>query len=94
MSMKFARTGIAALMLAGGALAGGALPAQAVQVRPAPAAQIRPDINRGYYVIFYYSNAQDTTLVGAYYSPGDLCGTSWGNVTSYTVVRVAQCGPS
>jgi hypothetical protein len=86
MAMKFARTGIAALMLTSAAMAGCVLPAQA--------AQARPGIHSGVYEYTYFSNAQHTTVVGVYFSPGNLCGTSYGKETAYYTVTFEQCGPS
>jgi hypothetical protein len=79
---KLTRTGIAAIVLAGTAIAGSALPAQA-----------KPDINPNTeYVTLYYSTPQHTTLIG-YYEYGCAGIQEWGSQTGYRVFETYQCNP-
>jgi hypothetical protein len=75
MLRKLTQTGIAGMILAGVAVAGTALPAQA---------QAKPDLVPGYeYVILYYSNAQHTDNVGEV--TFGCTSSSWGSRTVYSV---------
>jgi len=76
MTRTIARTGIAVLALAGAASLGIALPAHAV----APGEQI---------VITYYSNAQETTIVGVY-EFGCVYYSS-GTMTAYHTTHAYAC---
>jgi hypothetical protein len=78
---KIIRAGIVAV-LAGSALAAAA---------PAHASQIRPGVVQGYeYVTTFYSNAQETTVVGTY--AHGSCGNYATGVTSlYHTINVYQC---
>jgi hypothetical protein len=81
MARKVIRAGIVAV-LAGSALAA-AVPAQA--------SQIRPGVVQGYeYITTFYSNAQETTVVGTY--AHGSCGNYDTGVTSlYHTIVVYQC---
>jgi hypothetical protein len=81
MLRKLTRTGIATLVLAGAVAAGSGLPAQA-QVKP----RIAPGVE---IVIYYYSNAQKTTLVGVY--EYGCTYYEWGTFTSYTTTHEYAC---
>lgn len=84
---KFARAGIAALVLGSSALAVGALPAQAqVQVRPGPG-QLPNDEE---IETFYYSSAAKTTAVGEK-SYGNCGFSSWGVPSAYSTTFVYSC---
>ena len=81
MARKIIRAGMVAV-LAGAALAAGV---------PAQASQIRPDVVQGYeYITTFYSNAQETTVVGTY--AHGSCGNYATGVTSlYHTIVVYQC---
>jgi hypothetical protein len=72
---KLTRTGIAGIVLAGAAVAGTALPAQA---------QAKPAILPGYeYVILYYTNAQHTDNIGE--RTYGCTSSFWGSVSPYQI---------
>jgi uncharacterized protein DUF6289 len=78
---KFARAGIAALMLGSSVLTVGALPAQA-QARPG---QIADEVE-----FIYYSSAAKTTAVGE--KMYGACGfSSWGVSSNYYVLFTYPC---
>lgn len=83
MVQKFARTGIAALVLASAAMAVSALPAQASQVRPG-VAQGEEVVNT------FYSNAQETTVVGTH-AFGSCGNYTTGEITSYFTTHSYLC---
>jgi len=83
MVKKFARTGIAALVLAGFAIAASVLPAQAAQVRPG-VAQGEEVVNT------FYSNAQETTVVGSH-AFGSCGNYTTGQITSYFTTHSYLC---
>jgi hypothetical protein len=75
MLRKLTRTGIAGLVLAGAAVAGTGLPAQA---------QTKPAFLPGYeYVILYYSNAQHTNNIGE--RTFGCTSSSWGKASMYQI---------
>jgi hypothetical protein len=81
MTRKLTRTGIAAIVLAGAAIAGSSLPAQAAA---------RPGVAPGTeYVITYYSNGQHTTVIGEIQF-GCFTG-SWGSRSSFYVSETLAC---
>jgi hypothetical protein len=82
MTRKLTRTGIAAIVLAGTAIAGSALPAQA---KPA----INPNTE---YVFLYYSTPQHTMLNGYYEFGCDGIQQS-GSQTGYLVYETYHCYP-
>jgi hypothetical protein len=82
MARRFARTGIAAVVLAGTAVAFSGLPAQA-QVRPAT-------VGGGYEtVILFYNNAAHTTLIGEL--ANGCFHMSWGSTSSYFTSTYYAC---
>jgi hypothetical protein len=83
MVQKFARTGIAALVLASAAMAVSTLPAQASQVRPG-VAQGEEVVNT------FYSNAQETTVVGSH-AFGSCGNYTTGQITSYFTTHSYLC---
>jgi hypothetical protein len=84
MTRTLARTGIAAVVLAGATIAGGGLQAQA-----RPMILINSEI-----VITYYSNAQHSAEVGQRYIGGCSLGyLDWGKTSSYTTSSGFTCQP-
>jgi hypothetical protein len=83
MKRKFARTGIAALVVGSTVMAGSALPAQA-----------KPELNFGTeYVTTYWSNAQHTTFVGErVLGYGENCQNySYGSTSAYVTYSTYPC---
>ena len=84
MTRTLARTGIAAVVVAGAIIAGGGLQAQA-----RPMILINSEI-----VITYYSNAQHSAEVGQRYIGGCSLGyLDWGKTSSYTTSSGFTCQP-
>jgi Family of unknown function (DUF6289) len=85
MARTLARTGIAAVVLAGAAIAGGGSLAQA---------QARPMVPIDYeIVITYYNNAQLSEIVGQGWIGACDPGSSWGKITSYRTSYTFSCTP-
>jgi hypothetical protein len=84
MMKKLNRAGIAAIVLAGVALAGTSLPAQAVEPGLSPGTE---------YLFNYYSNPQRTILVGVRSEGfGRGCvNSSWGQTTNYVYITSYPC---
>jgi hypothetical protein len=83
MTRKLSRTGIAALFLAGTALAGSSLPAQAMtQARPGPIIQKET-------LYTFYNNAQHTTVIG--YAEYGCTTVKSGSESSYYTVIMYSC---
>ncbi|HLK00232.1 MAG TPA: hypothetical protein VKU39_10035 [Streptosporangiaceae bacterium] len=83
MTRKITRAGIAAIVLAGTAIAGSALPARANS-------HLNPNTE---YTYTYYSSAQHTTIVGYRdFGYGQWCtNDSWGTTSSYYTVTWRPC---
>jgi len=86
MARKFARTGIAALAVAGIVMAGGGLSAQA---------QVKPQIAYGEEAVTtYYNNAQHSVVVGVRYLGTCVpAGASWGTFSAYSTFDEYYCNP-
>jgi hypothetical protein len=86
MAPKFARTGIAALAVAGIVMAGGGLSAQA---------QVKPQIAYGEEAVTtYYNNAQHSEIVGVRYLGTCVpVGDSWGTFSAYSTFYEYYCSP-
>jgi hypothetical protein len=83
MTRKLSRTGSAAIVLAGTALAGSSLPAQALtQARPGPVIQKET-------LYTYYNNAQHTTVIG--YAEYGCTTVISGSSSSYYTVHSWNC---
>jgi hypothetical protein len=83
MKRKFARTGIAALVLGSIVMVGSGSPAQA-----------KPDLNTGTeYITTYWSNAQHTTFVGErVIGYGENCQNySYGSTSAYATYSTNPC---
>jgi len=85
MAPKFARTAIAALVVAGTVMVGG-VSAQA---------QVKPQIAYGEEAVTtYYNNAQHSEIVGVRYL--GICvpaGDSWGTISAYSTFDEYYCTP-
>jgi hypothetical protein len=85
MARKFARTGFAALAVAGTLLAGSGLSAQA---------QVKPQIAYGEEIVTtYYNNAAHSEVVGVHYLGTCVSsGASWGTISQYSTFDEYTCG--
>jgi hypothetical protein len=84
MKRKFARTGIAALVLGSMVMVGSGVPAQA-----------KPDLNTNIeYITTYWSNAQHTTFVGErVLGYGENCQNyTYGSTSAYATYSTVPCG--